>query len=124
MLNQATTLLDGRMAGGAPGMMMRGGGHGFFLFGGLGGILSTVVIVLIVLWVVNNWAKIKGWLSNAAASLKQGISTPAASAQSPLDIVQMRYAKGEISKEEYETMRGVLSGEGTPIPVSEAPANG
>ncbi|MFN8444930.1 MAG: SHOCT domain-containing protein [Caldilineaceae bacterium] len=123
MLNQATTLLDGRMAGGAPGAMMHGGGHGMFLFGGLGSVVSTVVIVLVVLWVVNNWSRIKGWFGNAMASVKQGISTPATSAQSPLDVVQMRYAKGEISKEEYETMRGVLSGEGTPIPVTEAPAN-
>ncbi len=58
MVAQMTTLLDGRMGGGAPGAMMRGGGPGFFLFGGLGSIVSTILIVLVVLWVVNYWAKI------------------------------------------------------------------
>lgn len=123
MLSPMTLLLDGRMGGGAAGMMMRGGGGGF-LIGGLGNLLSTVLIVLAVLWVVKNWTQIKGWLNNATASLKNSVSSATNSGPAPLEVVQMRYAKGEISKEEYETLRNDLSGEGTPIPVSEAPANG
>lgn len=121
MLSQMTMLLDGRMGGGAPGAMMRGGGHGFFLLGGLGQLLWTVLIVLAVLWVVKNWSKISAWFSSKASALKSG-GAPS-NAQTPLEVVQLRYAKGEIGKEEYETLRSDLSGEGTPIPVTEAPAN-
>ena len=123
MFSQMAPLMNGKMGAGAE-MMMRGGGHGGF-GGGLGSVFSTVIIVLAVLWVVKNWDKISAWLKNTFSSLKKSVATAAttsSSGQAPLEIVQMRYAKGEISKEEYETLRRDLSGEGTPIPVTEAPA--
>lgn len=119
MLSQMTTLLQGRIGGGAPDMMMRGG-HGFFLLGGLGNLLWTVLIVLVVLWIVNNWSKITGWFSHKASALKS--SAPVTTAKTPLEVVQMRYAKGEISREEYETLRRDLGGESQSIPVTEEPA--
>ena len=40
---------------------------------------------------------------------------PAAATQSnPLDVLQMRYAKGEINREEYLTMSSDLNGAGAP----------
>lgn len=103
---------------GAQGMMRGGpgghGGPGGFLLGGLGSILWTVVIVLAVLWVTRNWAKIKGYVSSTAASLK-GSGAPVAT-QAPLEILQIRYAKGEITREEYEAIRRDLTGEPAPAP--------
>lgn len=98
----------------AQGMMRGGpGGHGGFLAGGLMSILWTVVIVLAVLWVTRNWDKIKGYVSSTAASFK---SSSAPVAQVPLEILQTRYAKGEITREEYETIRRDLVGEPAPSP--------
>ena len=102
---------------GAQGLMRGGpGGHGApggFLLGGLGSILWTVVIVLAVLWVTRNWDKIKDYVSSKAASFK---SSNASVAQVPLKILQTRYAKGEITREEYETIRRDLVGEPAPAP--------
>lgn len=103
------------MMRGAPG---RPGGHGGFFLGGLGSMLWTVLIVLAVLWVTRNWDKIKGYASRTASSFK---STSASVAQAPLEILQTRYAKGEITREEYETIRGDLMGEpaAAPAPAPE-----
>lgn len=101
---------------GAQGMMRGGpgghGGPGGFFLGGLGSILWTVVIVLAVLWVTRNWDKIKGYASRTASSFQGG---SAVVAQAPLEILQTRYAKGEITREEYETIRRDLVGEPAPV---------
>lgn len=107
--------------------MARGGPGGFpggFLLGGLMSVLWTVLIVLLVLWVTQNWAQITGYFRRTATAMKS--STPAAT-QTPLAIVQTRYAKGEISREEYETLRRDLAGEPLPAPeptptVTETPS--
>ena len=97
----------------AQGLMRGGpGGHGGgFMVGGLMSVLWTVVIVLAVLWVTRNWDSIKGYANRAASSLKVG-SAPVS--QAPLEILQMRYAKGEITREEYDTIRRDLTGEPAP----------
>jgi putative membrane protein len=120
MLSGMTLLLDGRMAGGAVGHMMRGGMGGGFFLGGLFNLLWTVLIVLLVLWMVRNWSKITAWGRNTASSLRSS-GAPTASVQNPLEVVQLRYAKGEISREEYLAMRRDLGGE--EILVTAAPAN-
>ncbi|MBX3016103.1 MAG: SHOCT domain-containing protein [Caldilineaceae bacterium] len=107
--------------------MARGGPGGFpggFLLGGLMSVLWTVLIVLLVLWVTQNWSKITGYFQRTATSLKS--STPTA-VQAPLEIAQTRYAKGEISRAEYETLRRDLAGEPLPAPeptptVAETPS--
>jgi hypothetical protein len=43
-----------------------------------------------------------------------------ASSQAPLEILQTRYAKGEITREEYETIRRDLTGEPAPAPAPAA----
>ncbi len=75
-----------------PGMMR---GFGFFPFGG--GLLALVVGVLIVVGIV--------WL---IAALVRGPELPARNLpvnEAPLDILKRRYAKGEITKEQFEEMR-------------------
>lgn len=117
MGNAAVQGMEGMMRGG-PG----GHGGGGFLLGGLGSVVWTVLIVLAVLWVNRNWDKIKSYVSSTASSIKVGGGS---SAQAPLEILQTRYAKGEITREEYETIRRDLTGEpapaAAPIPEPVAP---
>lgn len=63
-------------------------GHGFG--GGFMGFFWLIVLVLIV------WAVI--------ALAKSGSSTDSRP-QKPIELLKERYARGEISQEEYETMR-------------------
>ena len=115
-------LLNNPMGNAAAQGIMRGGpgghGGGGFLLGGLMSVLWTVLIVLAVLWVTRNWSSIKDYARRTASSL-----TPSGSAtsQAPLEILQTRYAKGEITREEYETIRRDLTGEPAPAPAA-APA--
>ena len=74
-----------------PGMM---GGYGF---NPLGAILSLVFWVLIIGGGV--WLAV--WLVRGGT-----LSTPNVSGrESALDILKVRYAKGEITKEQFETMK-------------------
>jgi putative membrane protein len=113
-------LLNNPMGTAAAQGIIRGGpgGHGGgFLLGGLMSVLWTVVIVLAVLWVTRNWSNIKGYVRRTAASFQ---SSGASTSQAPLEILQIRYAKGEITREEYESIRRDLAGE--PAPASTATA--
>jgi len=115
-------LLNNPMGNATAEGIMRGGpgghGGGGFLLGGLMSVLWTVLIVLAVLWVTRNWSRIKEYAQRTASSL-----TPSSSAasQAPLEILQIRYAKGEITREEYEAIRRDLAGEPAPAPTA-APA--
>lgn len=117
---QATMLylLNTPMVNAAAQGIMRGGpgghGGGGFLLGGLMSVLWTVLIVLAVLWVTRNWASIKDYARRTASSLTP--SSGSATSQAPLEILQTRYAKGEITREEYETIRRDLTGEPAPAP--------
>lgn len=114
-------LLSNPMSNVAAQGMMRGGpgGHGGgFLLGGLMSVLWTVLIVLAVLWVTRNWASIKDYARRTASSLTP--SSGSATSQAPLEILQTRYAKGEITREEYETIRRDLTGEPAPAPAPAA----
>lgn len=82
--------------------MMGGGGMDGFGFGGLGLIggliglifnLAIVIgIVILIVWAVKRF-------SGGAANWNQ----PSGS-QSPRDILQARYARGEITREQYQQM--------------------
>ncbi len=122
--------VDGVMQGGREvGRMMRGGHGGFFL-GGLGSVLWTVLIVLAVLWIVKNWSNpnnritsflraivesIQSAFRAVGNSMSSAASSATSSTQSPLEILQTRYAKGEINRDEYETIRRDLVGDVIPI---------
>ncbi|MBI1800218.1 MAG: SHOCT domain-containing protein [Chloroflexi bacterium] len=77
-----------------PGMM---GGWGFPLMGGIGMLLFWLFIIGGAVWLAQSVARGAG---------PAGMSAPAS--ESPLDILKRRYARGEITKEQYEEMRRAL----------------
>jgi putative membrane protein len=74
------------MYGNYPGMM---GDYGWG-FGGLFMGLLTLIIVLIIIFFVYNYIR------NGSINVLK---------ETPLEILKKRYAKGEISKEEFEKMK-------------------
>lgn len=92
---------------GMGGMMGRYGGYGMPGFGGfafnpIGWIISLALwgliiagAVLLILWLVR--------------SLGQPVTAPPRG-EGPLDILKARYAKGEITKEQFEQMKRDLGG--------------
>ena len=119
----------GEQAGRQAGEMMRGGsgmhGGGFFLEG-LGMAVVWAVVILLVLWIVRNWSNpnnrvasflhglvtnVQSTIHSVAQSTGQASAPVTSGGQSALEILQSRYAKGEISREEYQTIRGDLLGE-------------
>lgn len=79
--------------------MMGGFGFGGLLFGGLLMLLFWVLVIGAIIWLVVTVAR------GGQASI--ATHTPG---QTPLDILKMRYARGEITKEQYEQMRQDLGG--------------
>ncbi|MFN8491014.1 MAG: SHOCT domain-containing protein [Caldilineaceae bacterium] len=115
--------MRGQMAG-----MMHGGHGGFFLGGLFGGLMTAVwaaIIVLLVLWIAKNWSSpknpIPGLFQRASTAVQTSIGKSAT--QTPLEILQIRYAKGEITRDEYEMIRRDLGGEAptVEVPVTQAP---
>ncbi len=86
---------------GGYGGMMRGFGVPGFAYSPLGSILMLIFwaliiagIVLLIVWVARNAGR--GTLSTSSSN-------------SALEILKTRYAKGEITKDQYEEMRRVLA---------------
>ncbi len=77
-----------------------GFGWGGMWFGWLMMIGLTVAVVVFIVWLVRLSAP------SSATHLEPRRGEPA---QSALDILQTRYARGEISKEEYLDARATLS---------------
>lgn len=77
-----------------------GFGWGGMLFGWLMMIGFTVAVVVLIVWLVR--------LSTPAASAPSGSTGTSQNTPSALDILQTRYARGEISKEEYLDARATL----------------
>ncbi len=74
--------------------MMGGFGFGGMLFGGLMMLAFWVLVIVGVIWLVT-----------ALARGGQMVTRPSASEPRPLDVLKERYAKGEITKEQYEAMK-------------------
>jgi putative membrane protein len=72
--------------------MMDGYGYGF----GLIGMILNLAIIIGIVWLVI-WA-VRRFTSGTAAGY------PAAGAQSPREILQLRYARGEITRDQYQQM--------------------
>jgi putative membrane protein len=65
---------------------------------GFMGIIWVVILILVIWW---GWSYLKGKGKEAGQSKD--------STESALDILRQRYAKGEISKEEFEEKKGHLT---------------
>ena len=84
------------------------GGYGYGTFGLIGMILNLVItigvivgIVLLVIWLVRR-------LGSEGGALQAGHG-PRAGQPSPREILQTRYASGEITREQYQKMLSDLS---------------
>ncbi len=66
-------------------------------FGGLWMIIFWVVVIALIVWGVIAWTR----RGTSASDTTQK--------RDPLDIAKERYAKGEISKEEFEQIKKTLS---------------
>ena len=80
------------------------------MMGGAGlGMLGIGVLIMIAFWVLIIGGVV--WLVVTLAGGSRGQATsqpqmyPPASGQTPFDILKARYAKGEISKEQFEEMK-------------------
>lgn len=87
--------------------MMGGGGMmgGFGSFGWVGWIINLVItigvivgVVLLVMWLVRQFAN---------GSSKTNLAGP--QQDTPLDIAQSRYARGDITREEFQQISNDLS---------------
>jgi putative membrane protein len=76
-------------------MMPWGPGGGFWL----GAVFMLLIWTLIILGVV----ALVAWLAKQS---RPGAQTPT---ESPLDVLNKRYARGEIGKEEYESIKKDLA---------------
>ena len=77
-----------------PGCGMMGWGHhGLFWFGPILMVLFWILVVLCIIWFVRSMAR----------------SRKDKTEDSAIDIVRKRYAKGEITKEEFEKMKDDLT---------------
>jgi putative membrane protein len=74
------------------GGMMNGFGFGGMLIGLLFNVAVVVGIVLLVVWAVKRFA-------GGAANSNQTTGS-----QSPREILQVRYARGEVTREQYQQM--------------------
>ncbi len=75
------------------GWMGWGGYSGFGSYSWIGMIINLVITVVVIVGVI--------WLIRRALSNGQVFNGPAFAVQSPREITQARYARGEIEREQY-----------------------
>ncbi len=79
-------------------------GFGFGGFGLLFMLLFIILIIGLAVWLVSLLFPRQS--NSGSTSLRSYTSD----SESPLDIIKKRYARGEITKDEYEEMRGEILG--------------
>ncbi len=82
---------------------MMGFGLGGMLFGGLMMLAFWVLVIVGVIWLVATLAR------GSSTSAPRTNTVASATGPTTLDILKTRYAKGEITKEQYEEMKRDLS---------------
>lgn len=91
--------MGGFGGGYGPGFgMMSGWGGGMFPFSGIFGLLILALVIVAVVWVVRTILR-----SQNRTSLTRGASAG-------LDVLDQRYARGEINRDEYQQKRADLLG--------------
>jgi putative membrane protein len=83
--------------------VMGGGMMWFGLLMMLFGLLVFAGIILLAVWAIARFA----------GGERQRSSTTSGWSEDPLTILQRRYARGEITRDEYERVRADLKGSGT-----------
>ncbi len=79
-------------------------GFGFF---GIGMLLMALFWVLIVVGAI--WLVVTLMCGSQGQSNSRPLTLTTPAGQTPFDILKARYAKGEITKEQFDEMRRVLS---------------
>jgi putative membrane protein len=69
--------------------------------------LFFLVIVALIAWLVVALVRRGGHYHRAAAAPESVAALP--KADDPLDVLRMRYARGEVTKEQYDAMREDLA---------------
>lgn len=89
---------------GAVGMMGRYGG-----FGMMGGFhpLGGLIAIMVGLFIIGGIALFVMTIAGSSSSAPASTATP--TRESPLDILKMRYAKGELTKEQYDALKQDLA---------------
>jgi len=82
---------------------MMGFGMGMWGLGALVMLAFWVIVIGGAVWLV--MTLVRGNQPHAAMNPPQALISPPASNQTPFDILKMRYAKGEITKEQFDEMR-------------------
>lgn len=90
----------GMMGGGLLGGGMMGGMMGFPLMGGL--VMFALPVLFIALSIVLGIALMRG------ESISRAPAAPLTRQDVPLDVLKMRYARGEITQEQFTEMRRQL----------------
>ncbi len=76
------------------------------LCGGILFLLFWAVVIGLIVWVVRAWSRPRAGQSGGTTTYTAPpASGEAASSNRALDIIRERYARGEITKEQYEEMR-------------------
>lgn len=80
-------------------------GWGTTMFGGLGMLVFWVLIIVLVIWAARSFGR-----SDRDSTLPDRNTDlqPGSSQLTPIEILQGRYASGEINREEFETIRDHL----------------
>ena len=76
------------------GLMGWGSYGGFDSYGWIGMIINLVITIVVIVGIF--------WLIRRALSMGQVSSEPASAVQSPREILQIRYVRGEITREQYQ----------------------
>lgn len=92
---------------GAAPLMMREFGLRGFAFGGAFGLGWLGLLLRLLVWgvIIGGVILLAGWV---ASVIRQPVVVPTVR-ESPLDILKMRLAKGEITKEQYDQLKQDLS---------------